>query len=406
MYLILILFLLSLLFASRLLYKKEVDHFFFLSIGFAYYYFVPFIGLWLYPRGIYWNLFEWKYNYYSEVGYELINDYLIISLCSFIFLIIGDYCSRKFTVNESINIGNKTFDATFYCFLILGIYLFYGFRDNLFQGYMAVQNWPRERAWIIGVCSVFIVFNSLHMAKNKNAELKSLILNKYFIFALLSNLLYLSAGGRSLIFAFIVSILLFILMRLNFRTGLLFLGVTVFTFITIFLVSGRLRKGDWEIDQEDLRFEFFSETTNVGVTLGHYLKEPNFELFSFPSALLSQFSNLIPAIIYPAKYELMFSHPDVIKFQATSHLHVDLIVNFGLIGMWGIFFLIGYSMNYLKNLSYGVYLSISSVMMFHIFRAFEVTLIKNILQYSILLPLAMVIVDRILKKVKNMKVDV
>ena len=74
--------------------------------------------------------------------------------------------------------------------------------------------------------------------------------------------------------------------------------------------------------------------------------------------------------------------------------------------MWGIFFLIGYLMNYLKNLSYGIYLSISSVMMFNIFRAFEVTLIKNILQYSILLPLAMVIVDRILKKVKNMKVDV
>jgi len=51
-------------------------------------------------------------------------------------------------------------------------------------------------------------------------------------------------------------------------------------------------------------------------------------------------------------------------------------------------------------------LSISSMMMFNIFRAFEVTLIKNILQYSILLPLAMVIVDKILKKVKNMKVDV
>ena len=331
MYLILIVFPLSLLFALRFLYKKEVDHYVFFSIGFGYYFFFPFIDVGL-------NLSDfpqWKYSYHTGVEYEFvksqINDYFIITICSFIFFIIGDYCSRKFTVNESINIGNKTFDATFYCFLILGIYLFYGFRDNLFQGYMAVQNWPRERAWIIGVCSVFIVFNSLHMAKNKNAELKSLILNKYFIFALLSNLLYLSAGGRSLIFAFIVSILLFILMRLNFRTGLLFLGVMLFTFVTIFSIFGKLRNGDWELTYEKLMKEIFGESINVGVTLGHYLKEPNFELFSFPSALLSQFSNLIPAIIYPAKYELMFSHPDVIKFQATSHLHVDLIVNFGLI---------------------------------------------------------------------------
>ncbi len=70
--------------------------------------------------------------------------------------------------------------------------------------------------------------------------------------------------------------------------------------------------------------------------------------------------------------------------------------NLGILGSIIFFAYMGYVMQYLKSYSNGIYLAISSMFVMNLFRTFEVTLVKNIIQYSILLPLFIFALDRLI----------
>ena len=106
--------------------------------------------------------------------------------------------------------------------------------------------------------------------------------------------------------------------------------------------------------------------------------------------------NIIPSIVYPEKTQWMMTHNFVQKYQATSHIFVDTTLNFGILGSIIFFAYMGYVMQYLKSYSNGIYLAISSMFVMNLFRTFEVTLVKNIIQYSILLPLFIFALDRLI----------
>ena len=238
---------------------------------------------------------------------------------------------------------------------------------------------------------------AIALAENREKVFRRYFYNIYFVISLLFSILYLSAGGRHLILMLITVLFLEIV-----KNKKLILLITFFSGILILFLgsAGALRAGISENDNVLNRtfIEMFSETNNVSNTMFSFIINENldkYQLIAFPAPILSQLFNLIPSIVFPGKTEFMYSHQYIEYFQATSIIFVDILVNFGILGSFFIFWLIGYSMQYLKSLSPGIFLAVSSTFALNLHRTFEVTLIKNILQYSILIPLLIIATEKI-----------
>lgn len=90
-------------------------------------------------------------------------------------------------------------------------------------------------------------------------------------------------------------------------------------------------------------------------------------------------------------------------FQGTTHSYVELMANFGLIGAMVFMFFLSLSLNFLKrneSLS-GIYIAICSFLPFFFFRDFPNTLIKYILEFTIILSVLLYNSNFIILRIKN-----
>ena len=103
---------------------------------------------------------------------------------------------------------------------------------------------------------------------------------------------------------------------------------------------------------KNIVWELLGDSHNVSITLMNFITNTNtfekYKFIQFPYALLSQVFNVIPSYIYPEKINLMSSHEFVVKFQATSHIFVDIVLNYGIIGSFIFFFYLGYFLIFIK----------------------------------------------------------
>jgi len=127
-------------------------------------------------------------------------------------------------------------------------------------------------------------------------------------------------------------------------------------------------------------------------------------LIEFPDVLISKFIGIIPSIIFPGKFALMISPADVgktvIRYQATTHNYVELLINFGLIGTIFIFFVLGVTLNWLKSKKHyvAIYVAVSAQIPFFFFRSFYDATVKYIFEFSILLPIVILSISLLRKK--------
>ncbi len=379
-------------------YYLNIDYKFLFALSTYYYVMIPIIIL---PFSV----------YNTEVGTEAVQSmtarflmqqysiFLLFSICCAAFLFIGAKSFKQEKNTECFLLFSQTISFKCYnaLFLLLGVYLFYNFQDNLFEGYQAENNWPRNRSWIIGITSISISMYAIVASEIEKNNFRNYFFNIYFIIALLFSSLYLTAGGRHLILMLITILFL----ELGKKRKSLFLVTFLSIILILFLgFAGALRAGYSDIYAflNQTTTEIFSETNNVSNTMFSFIINENldkYQLIAFPAPFLSQFFNLVPSIVFPGKIELMYSHQYVVHFQATSIIFIDILVNFGILGSFFIFWLIGYSMQYLKSISPGIFLAVSSTFALNLHRTFEITFIKNILQYSILIPLLIIATEKI-----------
>ena len=108
--------------------------------------------------------------------------------------------------------------------------------------------------------------------------------------------------------------------------------------------------------------------------------------------------------IFESKFQYFVQPHDVgktiIDYKGTTHNYVELIYNFGLIGMIFFIYLSLFLLNYLKNFRNIGYMYVGLLPNFAFFfiRSFNDTIIKHIIEFSILLPLIIISISYIDKK--------
>ncbi|MBI4142352.1 hypothetical protein HY480_00580 [Candidatus Uhrbacteria bacterium] len=150
-----------------------------------------------------------------------------------------------------------------------------------------------------------------------------------------------------------------------------------------------------------LLFHLFSENFNVSHSLLEFLHAYAIPYIRFPLTLLTGMIGLIPSFVFPHKLDYVIA-PPLLGYQVNSpnggmHAFVSLMVDFGVIGSMAFLFCVSWVLQRMKRgplVPYGaMYALTSGWLALLFFRDTQQTLIKAILEFSILVPLAVVLVS-------------
>ena len=385
-------------------YKKTgkiFNHLTLFSIGFFLYLILPnLIG----EIGLYKDE-EFLYTFYQIYNNITIVNKLISYI--FIFLIyisfsLGTLIKKKKKILEDIKeIENEDKSKKINLFKIIGIILFilvivYGvlYKDIFFKGYLANSAYSRGSfAALVLVVFSYSLLYTLNKIKN-GQKLWKAILNPYVIIYSLTTILLLSIGTRMYFIAnvFTILVLLEYKNKINFKKSI----IAVFITVLVVGIIGMVRSS-YGFSISGMIKNLLVEFLYTGLSLIKFIEIGTVELIKFPKFILSSFINLVPTIIFPDKLNYVLNPMDygyvIYNPQGALSIYVELMINFGFVGSVIIAFISGYSLDKLRRkatdniLSLVIYSMISGFLIFSIFRdSLQGSLIKNILEFSVILP--------------------
>jgi hypothetical protein len=150
----------------------------------------------------------------------------------------------------------------------------------------------------------------------------------------------------------------------------------------------------------DVGFYVLLEPVLTGISLVYFLRYEHMAWLAVPKYLASDFTNLIPSAIFPAKASLIKA-PVFFSPLGALHSFVSFNFNFGLIGTAAFMFLLPMGMRWIKvrdssPLYRTMYVMLSGWLAFTFFRdPFSVSIVKTMVQLSILLPVCIVTLVRL-----------
>jgi hypothetical protein len=145
----------------------------------------------------------------------------------------------------------------------------------------------------------------------------------------------------------------------------------------------------------DAGFNLLLEPVLTSISLVYFLRYNHMAWWALPKYLISDFSNLIPSAILPGKASLIQT-PDVFSPLGALHSFVSFNFNFGLVGTIAFIFLLPVALRWIRArdgapLYRTMYIMLSGWLAFTFFRdPFSVSIVKAMVQHSILLPIAIV----------------
>jgi len=145
----------------------------------------------------------------------------------------------------------------------------------------------------------------------------------------------------------------------------------------------------------DAAFNVLLEPVFTSISLVYFLRYDHMVWLALPKYLVSDFSNLIPSAVFPRKASLI-NTPDVFSPLGALHSFVSFNFNFGLIGTAAFMFLLPMGLRWIKArdgspLYRTMYVMLSGWLAFTFFRdPFSVSIVKTMVQHSVLLPAAIV----------------
>jgi hypothetical protein len=137
------------------------------------------------------------------------------------------------------------------------------------------------------------------------------------------------------------------------------------------------------------------EPVFTSISLVYFLRYDHTAWLAVPKYLVSDFYNLIPSFVFPGKSALIDA-PDVFSPLGALHSFVSFNFNFGLIGTVVFMFLLPVGLRWVKArdgspLHRTMYVMLSGWLAFTFFRdPFSISIVKTMVQHSILLPTAIV----------------
>ncbi|WP_416327766.1 O-antigen polymerase [[Eubacterium] hominis] len=350
-----------------------------------------------------YNSLDDFYNIYNGIETKSIIIYLLfISVLIFTFFWIS---YRKKSLIEVNEINAKERDCTLKRknLLLLGytlsilclIYLLFNI-NHFFKGYTLQYSGVINRGTFAAITLIYLAYYLIYVSYDNKIN-KNTILFTIILFIL--NIALLSLGTRMYIVSTTLCVLSFFEKPKTYLSKLKIITPSLFIAAIIILVVGAIRSGIENFSLEVMIINFLIEFLYTSLSLLTFLANAIFDLINLPIVLLSYLINLIPSFLFPNKLDF------VVQLESTGYpiyspggalnLYVDLIVNFGIIGSIGFVGLLSYCLSYLEERRQGmpvkiIYSFIVSFLFFSIYRdGFASSLIKNILEFSIIIPICL-----------------
>jgi len=213
------------------------------------------------------------------------------------------------------------------------------------------------------------------------------IFSGYFLTFFAGSLFMLWLGSRLYLASFL---LMFAIYQSNFR-GRFRLRTVISAGIILALFFGAVGMWREEGDISGAVFNVVEEPIFISLSLAHHLRYKGIAWINPPYQLGKDFRNLIPTLILPNKFATS-KKPDVYQPLGGLNSFVSFNLNFGFIGSGAFLFLWPIMFRYFKSrpsstLLATMYVMCSGWLAFTFFRdAFSISLVKAILQDSILIP--------------------
>jgi oligosaccharide repeat unit polymerase len=396
----------------------EVNHSVLFSLGFMFYWILPFIfGISKYYDAKRPMMGEWN-ALFDKIPFHALNNYMLSCLVLYFSFACGDFFGKRLFKKDELRArviycDKRILKFFFVAGIVAAAVFAFMLRDYLFHGYM--KGFIPEGKGSYTASTVFlltIAFLYSISFEEKSLSFWKTIMNKYFMAYFVAAILLLSLGGRTF---FISSILMLLVYRNVYFEHMKLSNFFVFVFVIIVLSTlfAYIRTGmslTFNIEYfKEYVFIFFSDSIYTSVSLIHFLSENTLPLLEIPKFLFYDLTNLLPSFIFPSKGELLLDPADygytIVAPVGAVNAFINLIINFGVIGSAAVFFLSAFSLNYLKEhnirQSRGIYIMISGWLAISFFRDFSVTVVKLILEFSVIVPLAIILCSHIASVAKR-----
>lgn len=402
--------------------KVYINHIFCFTIGLFYYGIVPIL------------IFEFDAQFNDSTYYVINHIYHTLTVknkliyVGILYLIFGCFLLgnkisvfrleiriRKLLEHKSFQFSESIW---YLPILLLGVFCIYLNRYNLLKGYTAGHNQFKGMysAYISLVFSLFLL-HAFGKKKNGIFVRGGLIKCKWAISYIVFATFLLSMGGRLYVVTHIIALLVFI--SSYYRKGIkikdiFFVGSML---IVVIGIVGVIRLGNvTTITLNGVFFNILQESIYESYSLITYLK--NYEILNYmsvPSVLAGSLINIIPSIIWSEKVNFMTDIYQIVPAVKSPlggmHFYVSFIADAGVIlTLFGIIILGVFLGTMYRNKEKNsdtknvIYCLISANLMFTFYRdPVSVSLVKNILENSILIPFFIMLVNNILVSVTRRK---
>lgn len=385
-----------------------IDHLMTFSVGFYFYWIVPII---IGSTGVISdNINDFKFwnDYFNMISEERIVLFLIFSLFYYIAFFIGSFIGRGKIKRLDIDICKKIYKRKIYLYLLLFFYgillLFFidKFKDALFTGYSVIP-WEKvdDKGSFVALTSLYLSLAFIYTTAKNTVCRNTGFINLFFIFYFIAAFFVLSMGGRLYFLSAVIMLLIYYSVYYNLTIN----KKMFFCIITIILISGIIGvyRGNTNDEEKFLTLvlvNIFSENLYNSFSLFGFLKDYGFEILSYPLPLLSSFIDILPRAFFSKERELL--KVTIEEFGYNIHSPVgalnsfpSLMVNFGILGSLIFIFIMGFVLSKMKMSKNFVcrvsYIMISGFITFSFFRdSFQVSIVKNIFQYSLLIPFVLI----------------
>lgn len=384
--------------------KKVFNHITAINFGMFFYMILPII---IGETGILRkneSLFEF-YNIFNTINFNSKLLYLIfIAVLVLVSYIASIKTKRSKTLKKEKNKISTKFNHK--RFIIIGyiltfislIYLIIN-HDVFFKGYTIEYSGVINRGSFAALSLVYLAYYLIYLSYEDRKHYNFIVFSTVLF---LLNILLLSLGTRMYVISTILCLLIYFEAEFNYLKHIKYIAPIIVISIVIVTFIGAIRSGFENFSLELMIINSLLEFLYTSISLLTFLSNSIRDLINFPIILLSYLVNLVPSFLMENKLDF------VIQLSSTSYpiyspggalnLYVDLIVNFGILcsiiffyfSSKGLTMLSEYSNSKIKRIIYSL---ITSFLFFSFFRdGFTSSLIKNILEFSIIIPLALYLI--------------
>jgi hypothetical protein len=383
--------------AITLFRSRQLTHVAFFSAGYLFYWVLPIllgqVQIFDADEGFFGN---WVV-FFKRVPQGQLEIYAVSILVYYFCFILGDRLARKTKPSfPKMKSPPLTFVSVLYIivFIVAASYTYY-LRSLIGANYDDIGEGILSMGTLVAFSLTLLGMALLKTTESEKATFFSTISNRWMLGFFLISFLQLTMGGR---LYFVSSLLLMAGYRSVFFRK--YSGGQLLAFVLGAAVFGgaagllRLRSG---VNTLALVLNLAGEPVGTSFSLVSFLSSNHIPWIEFPRFLAGDLLNLVPRVIFENKMDFL---PDPTKAgfsfvspQGAMNSWVSFIINFGLAGTAIVMVLIGFCLRWLlMNATSPIlktqYLMCSAFLTFTFFRdAFSMSLVKNIFEFSIVMPL-------------------